>query len=146
MKLEVIASRQKKRIDFLKKNLAHVLDSINYLLKDTNKQIRFNEEENKLVFLNSDNPNEELDLTLLSSGEKQIVIFFVFSLTSQFRTKDKVLLIDEPELSLHVEWQSKLLDLLMENNNSSQIIIATHSPDVIGYYKEYCSEVRGSIN
>ncbi|MDR4955366.1 AAA family ATPase [Bacillus sonorensis] len=144
--IEVIASRQKKRIDFLKKNLAHVLDSINYLLKDTNKQIRFNEEENKLVFLNSDNPNEELDLTLLSSGEKQIVIFFVFSLTSQFRIKDKVLLIDEPELSLHVEWQSKLLDLLMENNNSSQIIIATHSPDVIGDYKEYCSEVRGSIN
>lgn len=57
-----------------------------------------------------------------------------------------MLLIDEPELSLHVEWQSKLLDLLMENNNSSQIIIATHSPDVIGDYKEYCSEVRGSIN
>lgn len=55
-----------------------MLDSINYLLKDTNKQIRFNEEENKLVFLNSDNPNEELDLTLLSSGEKQIVIFLYF--------------------------------------------------------------------
>lgn len=70
--IEVIASRQKKRIDFLKKNLAHVLGSINYLLKDTNKQIRFNEEENKLVFFNSDKPNEELDLTLLSSGEKQI--------------------------------------------------------------------------
>ncbi|MCY8010341.1 AAA family ATPase [Bacillus haynesii] len=144
--IEVIASRQKNKIDTLKKNLEHVLYSINYFLKDTYKKIRFNEEENKLVFLNYDNPNEELDLTLLSSGEKQIVIFFVFSLTSQFRTKDKVLLIDEPELSLHIEWQSKLLDLLMENNNSSQIIIATHSPDVIGEYNKYCSEVRGVIN
>ncbi|MCY9368395.1 hypothetical protein MOF14_16980 [Bacillus spizizenii] len=93
--IESIASMQKRKIDVLKENLAHVLKSINSLLKDTNKRIKFNEDENKLVFLNYDNKNEELDLRLLSSGEKQIVIFFVFSLTSQFRTKDKLLLIAE---------------------------------------------------
>ncbi|MFE1562951.1 AAA family ATPase [Bacillus velezensis] len=143
--IEVIATKEKNRIDLLKKNLEHVLDSINSLLKDTRKHIKFDEYENKLVFSNWDN-KEELDLSLLSSGEKQIVIFFVFSLTSHYRSKDKLLLIDEPELSLHVEWQSKLLKLLMLNNTSSQIIIASHSPDVIGDYYELCTEVRGTLS
>ncbi len=141
--IEPIAYNQKVQIDKLKDNLASVLNSINSLLKDTNKQIKLSENEYELVFLNNDTKDNELDLRLLSSGEKQIVIFFVFSLTHQFRRKNKLLLIDEPELSLHIEWQSKLLDLLMKNNNSSQIIIATHSPDVIGDYKEHCTEVRG---
>ncbi|WP_336737420.1 AAA family ATPase [Bacillus altitudinis] len=141
--IEPIAYKQKEKIDLLKDNLENVLNSINSLLKDTNKQIKFNEKDYELVFSNNDIKDNELDLMLLSSGEKQIVIFFVFSLTHQFRRKNKLLLIDEPELSLHIEWQSKLLDLLMKNNNSSQIIIATHSPDVIGDYKEHCTEVRG---
>ncbi|MGQ5206530.1 hypothetical protein [Bacillus subtilis] len=85
--IESIASMQKRKIDVLKENLAHVLKSINSLLKDTNKRIKFNEDENKLVFLNYDNKNEELDLRLLSSGEKQIVIFFVFSLNISISNK-----------------------------------------------------------
>ncbi|KJJ41242.1 hypothetical protein UM89_14610 [Bacillus subtilis] len=76
--IEVIATKEKNRIDLLKKNLEHVLVSINSLLKDTRKNIKFNEEENKLVFINWDNNKEELDLSLLSSGEKQIVIFLFF--------------------------------------------------------------------
>ena len=41
---------------------------------------------------------------------------------------------DEPELSLHVNWQVVLVDNLREMNPASQIIVATHSPDIVSHY------------
>jgi len=41
---------------------------------------------------------------------------------------------DEPELSLHVGWQEKLLPSLRTLNPNSQIIVATHSPDIVSIY------------
>ena len=45
--------------------------------------------------------------------------------------RHSVLLMDEPEVSLHVEWQKQLIDLIMELNPNVQIILTTHSPAVI---------------
>ena len=42
-----------------------------------------------------------------------------------------VLFMDEPEISLHVEWQNQLIDLITELNPNVQIILATHSPALI---------------
>ena len=42
-----------------------------------------------------------------------------------------VLFMDEPEVSLHVEWQKRLIDLILELNSNVQIILTTHSPAVI---------------
>ena len=42
-----------------------------------------------------------------------------------------VLFMDEPEVSLHVEWQKRLIDLILELNENVQIILATHSPAVV---------------
>ena len=42
-----------------------------------------------------------------------------------------VLLMDEPEVSLHIEWQQRLIDLILELNPNVQIILTTHSPAVI---------------
>ena len=42
-----------------------------------------------------------------------------------------VLFMDEPEVSLHVDWQQQLIDLLLELNPNVQIILTTHSPAVI---------------
>jgi predicted ATP-dependent endonuclease of OLD family len=42
-----------------------------------------------------------------------------------------VLFIDEPEVSLHIEWQKRLIDLILELNPNVQIILTTHSPAVI---------------
>lgn len=73
-----------------------------------------------------------IDRNLLSSGEQnQIVLLFnlIFDLASQ-----KIILIDEPEISLHVAWQQTFLDSLkkiQDINNYEKVIIATHSPQVI---------------
>ncbi|ELI9033060.1 AAA family ATPase [Morganella morganii] len=73
-----------------------------------------------------------IDRNMLSSGEQnQIVLLFnlIFDLVSQ-----KVILIDEPEISLHVAWQQTFLDSLKKMqkiNKYEKVIIATHSPQVI---------------
>lgn len=67
-------------------------------------------------------------LSALSSGEKQILTMLYSASRSRFRRG--MFLIDEPELSLHVDWQRKILSELMALAPESQIIACTHSPEV----------------
>jgi predicted ATP-dependent endonuclease of OLD family len=65
----------------------------------------------------------------LSSGEKQILAIMLTVLVQD--GEDYVLFMDEPEVSLHVEWQKRLIDLVLELNPHVQIILTTHSPAII---------------
>ena len=70
-------------------------------------------------------------LEQLSSGEKQEIVLFYELI---FETKSNLmLLIDEPEISLHITWQKKFLDDLLKVSKISHIkaIVATHSPQII---------------
>lgn len=78
-----------------------------------------------------DNPEKSLNLNQLSSGEKQEIVLFYELI---FDTKsDLLLLIDEPEISLHITWQKKFLDDLLEvaKNIALQVIVSTHSPQIV---------------
>ena len=68
----------------------------------------------------------------LSSGEKQMFSFLCYNAFS----KDTTIFIDEPELSLHVDWQRLLLPILLEQETSNQLFIATHSPFIYGRYPD----------
>lgn len=70
---------------------------------------------------------EQIDLTLLSSGEKQLVRLLLVAVTAG----QSVVLFDEPELSLHIDWQRGLLDAMRTLNPDAQIIAATHSPEIM---------------
>ncbi len=59
--------------------------------------------------------------------------------------KTGIFIIDEPELSLHVEWQNKFIPNLLEVAGGTQLILATHSPEIIGDRTEKCVEVRGVL-
>jgi predicted ATPase len=67
-------------------------------------------------------------LRSLSSGERQIIAL-VYAATHM--SQQKIVLIDEPEISLHVDWQRKLIKRMAEQMGETQIIACTHSP-VIG--------------
>jgi predicted ATPase len=69
-----------------------------------------------------------IDWRLLSSGEKQILILLTQALLSE--RSPVVYVADEPELSLHVSWQEKLLGALTKLAGRCQFIVATHSPDI----------------
>ncbi|MBR6867644.1 MAG: AAA family ATPase [Prevotella sp.] len=65
----------------------------------------------------------------LSSGEKQMLAILLTVLVED--DQPYVLFMDEPEVSLHIEWQKQLIDLCLELNPHVQIILTTHSPAVI---------------
>ena len=65
----------------------------------------------------------------LSSGEKQMLAILLTVLVED--CQPYVLFMDEPEVSLHIEWQKRLIDLIVELNPNVQVILTTHSPAVI---------------
>ncbi len=86
-----------------------------------------------------DNTNNDFDLGFtideeyinpyqLSSGEKQFLILLLTVLCQD--EKPYILLLDEPEISLHIRWQHELIEILRTLNPNCQLIIATHSTSV----------------
>lgn len=98
----------------------------NSFLKD--KVVRV--EDDGRLRISSSFVQQDFKPSALSSGEKQILILLTQALL--WEDKPVVYVADEPELSLHVSWQSKLLKSLLELGSQIQIIVATHSPDIIG--------------
>lgn len=70
----------------------------------------------------------------LSSGEKQLFILLTETLLQ--RRAPFVFLADEPELSLHIEWQAQIIGSIRTLNENAQIIVATHSPEIAAGWKE----------
>lgn len=81
----------------------------------------------------------DLPLSKLSSGEKQLLVILGEALLQN--GQPTVYIADEPELSLHVEWQEALVPNIKKLNPSAQIIFATHSPDIVGEYDDCAKDV-----
>ena len=80
------------------------------------------------IFENS--AGEEFNINDLSSGEKQL---FLRTLSiKMLEPKNSIILIDEPELSLHPKWQQRIIEVYKKIGENNQIIIATHSPHILG--------------
>lgn len=97
---------------------------IDNLFKETGKSIIRSENEIRFTQL-----GEVLSPYQLSSGEKQMLVILLTVLVED--CKPYVLFMDEPEVSLHFEWQKQLIDLILQLNPNVQLILATHSPAVI---------------
>lgn len=92
---------------------------------ETDKKIEI--DGNKFIIYSD---GDVLPLVSLSSGEKQLLlILLMVFLTDE---KDSVILIDEPENSLDISWQYKLINLLVDLNPNAQFFITTHSPSIFG--------------
>lgn len=73
--------------------------------------------------------DREIDFTVLSTGEKQLLII----LFKIFLSGNSLITLDEPELSLHISWQQKLLEAVNKLNPNAQLIVATHSPEIAAF-------------
>jgi hypothetical protein len=73
-----------------------------------------------------------IDITSLSSGEKQLFILLAESLLQN--KSSQLFITDEPELSLHISWQRIIIEKILEINPNAQIIVATHSPEIAGKF------------
>jgi predicted ATPase len=72
-------------------------------------------------------------LQILSSGERQVVGLIY---AASHMTDGRVVLIDEPEISLHIDWQRKLLPEMVKQLGEKQLIICTHSPVIAAKYRD----------
>ncbi|SDG06071.1 AAA family ATPase [Terriglobus roseus] len=77
-----------------------------------------------------------LDPTLLSSGEQHLLLMFCYVIIAQNR--QTIFIIDEPEISLNIKWQSKILQSLLKLSGDApmQFLLATHSIELISEYIE----------
>lgn len=71
-----------------------------------------------------------IPISLLSSGEKQV--FLMLSEAYLESDSPHIFIADEPELSLHPEWQERIVENMYDLNPSAQYIIVTHSPEIAG--------------
>lgn len=97
---------------------------IDELFAYTRKQI--DRKSNDIAFFQE---GERLSPCQLSSGEKQILVILLTVLVRD--GQHCVLFMDEPEASLHIEWQQKLIGMIRQLNPQLQLILSTHSPAVI---------------
>jgi len=77
---------------------------------------------------------KEFTLFDLSHGEKQLLTFIVEF--HKHKWENSVIMIDEPEMSLHPDWQTKLIPLLQTLGDNNQFIIATHSQEIVYSFNE----------
>ncbi len=102
-------------------------NTVNSLFAKTGKVIEIDPHTNHLIFIDGE---EVIPLYKLSSGEKQLLII----LLKVFLMEEApyILLMDEPEISLHIEWQYRLFEEIRRLNPNCQIITSTHSPSLFG--------------
>ncbi len=118
-------------------------DMMDELFAYTRKKI--DRKSNEIFFYQDD---EKLSPYKLSSGEKQMLVIL---LTALVRNGERsVLFMDEPEASLHIEWQQKLIAMIRNLNPDMQLILTTHSPAMImeGWMEDVTeiSEITSNID
>lgn len=138
------------QIDSIKRPIKRFHESTKFFLKQYKfhftKQVQFSlaSEENvdknslglslsQLLGLEENITKEDVyDLSLLSAGEKQILMFISYNALYD----NAIFFVDEPEISLHADWQRILFRILMKQNPTNQFIITTQSPFIYSKYSK----------
>ncbi len=104
------------------------------------KRFEYNESSVEVNIINTLN-NIPISINSLSSGEKQIIsIFAKLYLDTE---KESIILIDEPELSLSIQWQSMLIPDMVNTNKCRKIVAVTHSPFIFeNEYEKYTKSIK----
>lgn len=107
---------------------------INDRFKITKKQLQYRYKEMYLTVGDGEN-KKEIPFDVLSSGEKNDFIMF-YNLI--FICHNGMVLVDEPEISLHIDWQERYIDDLIKicEMNNIQALVATHSPCIINEHTD----------
>ena len=113
----------------IKANTDELFEIINEFFKETGKTITIDKTINSNLFFHISGREDIIDHTLLSSGEKQLLLILINVFLQEKR--QAILMMDEPELSLHICWQQSLIEAIRRINPNCQLIITTHSPSIL---------------
>lgn len=109
-----------------------VFDEINEIFENLSIDVKVEDisQDGRNITLFTNSSGDEFDINELSSGEKQL--FLRTLAIKMLNPENSIILIDEPELSLHPKWQQRIVDVYKKIGKNNQIIIATHSPHILG--------------
>jgi len=134
-----------KIFDTISRKIEILLDIINKRFK--HKKLVIDKEEGFLfkstILKNSEDKAQIINVNQLSSGEQnELALFYILLFQTK---KDSLILIDEPEVSLHISWQNSFIEDLKEITklNNLDVLIATHSPDIISNNWNLKVELKG---
>ena len=109
-----------------------VFAEINGIFESLELDVKLSEiskDENSMPIF-TDSSGKKFGINELSSGEKQL--FLRTLAIKMLEPENSIIMIDEPELSLHPKWQQKIVDVYKKIGKNNQIILATHSPHILG--------------
>lgn len=118
------------------------LNTVNEFISsaDVKKKIGINL--NGRVYFTTEDSNHKLSIQYLSSGERQILVFFANLIFGVKDTSSGIFVVDEPELSLHLSWQKVFVKKALGINSNVQFIFATHAPEIIGTYRNKTEKLQ----
>ena len=125
-------NKSEKEKSIITESRRNFFETIHNFMPD--KQFFYDNKTSELSFHIGKDSNDFFSWTTLSSGEKQLLIQFLELLLQESRTV--TFIADEPEISLHVSWQENLLKAIRNLNKNAQLIIATHSPDIVADFRD----------
>ena len=129
---EMLKNKNEKGGDIQKK----VFDEINEIFETLGIEVKIEDisQDGRNIPIFTNSSGDKFDINELSSGEKQL--FLRTLAIKMLNPENSIILIDEPELSLHPKWQQRIVDVYRKIGKNNQIIIATHSPHVLGSVKK----------
>lgn len=120
--------QEKARQDNIFDDFKSFIDIVNKLFRGKSIDV------DKSAQLVAKSERGDINIFDLSSGEKQLLILLGEALLQEHSSC--IYIADEPELSLHVRWQEQIIPSILRLNESAQMIVATHSPDIIGSFSK----------
>lgn len=123
--LRVALRHKKMKVEEIYQPKNQFISELNSLFGGTHKVVDF-DKNNALIF-NKD--GKTITPYRLSAGEKQVLIILLKVVLQE--DQPCILLLDEPELSLHLAWQLKLIETIQRLSENCQLIIATHAPGIL---------------
>lgn len=133
----------------LDETIASYCKVINMFFK--NKQIVFDDKTSEIYVNKLTTHNKNIDVEKLSSGEKQILLFFTKLFLANFTNESNInkkiwIIYDEPEISLSIEWQQILIPEIISSGKCDFLFCATHSPFIFkNEYKKYANDLSLEI-
>lgn len=143
-RIVILSKKMEEDKKELRSRMQIYLDTINDFLNYTNEK-KYALIKNQKLYFYVEETDSYIDIYKLSSGEKQIVIFFANLIFTLDEKESGIFLVDEPEISLHLAWQNIYVDKILEIAPMIQLVFATHSPEIISKHHDKVFKINREI-
>ena len=139
--VEIAADTEKQKAEVMNP-IELFLDTVNEFISTSDFKKKIDINMNGRVYFSTEDNERGLSIQFLSSGERQLLVFFANLIFGVKDTSSGIFVVDEPELSLHLSWQKVFVKKALEVNKNVQFIFATHAPEIIGSYRNKTEKLQ----